>query len=56
MHAFTTYIVAWMPDILVESSTGTRPRVTGLSNVTCMSAVRRLTSRLYQGYTVYCRG
>ena len=25
MHAFTMYIAAWLPDILVESSTGTRP-------------------------------
>ena len=34
MHAFTTYVAEWLPDILVESSTGTRTRVTGLSEVT----------------------
>ena len=30
MYAFTTNLAGWMPDILVESSTGTRPSVTGL--------------------------
>ena len=26
MHVFTAYVSAWIPDIQVESSTGTRPR------------------------------
>ena len=26
MHVFTTYLLAWLIDIQVESSTGTRPR------------------------------
>ena len=26
MHVFTTYVAAWMPDIQVDISTGTRPR------------------------------
>ena len=39
MHMFTTYVAAWMPDILVESSTGNRPSVTGMSGVTRTSAV-----------------
>ena len=26
MHVFTPYVVAWLPDIQVYSSTGTRPR------------------------------
>ena len=34
MYAFTTYVAAQFPDILVESSTGTRPSVTGLSDLT----------------------
>ena len=33
------YVAEWLPDILVESSTGIRPSVTGLSNVTQTSAV-----------------
>ena len=42
---FTTYLATWLPDILVESSTGTRPSVTGLSDVTQTSAVRLVTTR-----------
>ena len=34
MYAFSMYVAAWLPDILVESSTGTRPSVTGLYGVT----------------------
>ena len=37
--------MAWLPGILVESSTGTRPSVTGLLDVTRMSAVRLVTTR-----------
>ena len=33
MYVFTTYVAAWLQDILVESSTGTRPSVTGLYDV-----------------------
>ena len=40
MYALTKYVAAWLPDILVESSTGTRPSVTGLSDVTQTSDVR----------------
>ena len=40
MYAFTMYVVSWLPDILVESSTGARPSVTGLSDVIITSAVR----------------
>ena len=39
MYAFTTYVAEWLPDILVESSTATRPSVTGLYDVTQTSAV-----------------
>ena len=45
MHAFTTYVAACLPDILVESSTETRPSVTGLSGVTLMSVVLRVETR-----------
>ena len=34
-----------MPDILVGSSTGTRPSVTGLSDITQMSDVQRMKTR-----------
>ena len=37
---FTTYVAVLMPDVLVESSTGTRTSVTVLSNVNRTSAVR----------------
>ena len=40
MYAFTTYIAAWLSDIIVESSTGTTPIVTSLSHVNRTSAVR----------------
>ena len=40
MHAFTMYVAAWLPGILVESSNGTRTCVTGLSDVTQTSAVQ----------------
>ena len=40
MYAFTMYVAAWMPDIIVESSTGTRSSMTGLYGVKRMSAVR----------------
>ena len=42
---FTTYVAAWLWDILVESSTGNRPHVTGLSNVTQTPAVRWVKTR-----------
>ena len=45
MYVFTTYVAAWLPDILVESSTGTRPNVTGLFDVPRTSAVRWVTTR-----------
>ena len=45
MYVFTTYVAAWLSDILVESSTGTIPSVTGLSEITRTSAVRWLTTR-----------
>ena len=45
MHAFTTYVAAWLTDILVESSTGTRHSVTGLSNVTQTPVVQWVTNR-----------
>ena len=34
------YVAAWLPDILVECSTGNRPTVTGLSDVTRTSDVQ----------------
>ena len=34
-----------MPDILVEISTGTRPRVTGMSDVTQTSSAQLVTTR-----------
>ena len=37
---FTTHVAAWLLDILVDSSTGTRPSVTGLSNVNQMYNVQ----------------
>ena len=40
MNVFNTYVAAWLPDILVESLTGTRPSVTGLSDFTQMSVVQ----------------
>ena len=40
MYVFTTYVAARLSDNLVESSTGTRTRVTGLSDVTQTSDVR----------------
>ena len=45
MHAFTTYISEWLPDILAESSTGTRAHVTGLFDVTQTSAVQLVTTK-----------
>ena len=39
MYVFTTYVAAWLPDILVESSTGTIPSATGIYDVTQTSAV-----------------
>ena len=39
------YVAAWLSDILVESSTGTRPSVNGLSEFTRTSAVRWVTTR-----------
>ena len=45
MHAFTKYVAAWMPYILVESSTGTIPSVTGLFGVTRMSVIQWVTTR-----------
>ena len=45
MYAFTTYVAAWLSDILVDSSTGTRPNLTFLSEVTRTSAVRLVTTR-----------
>ena len=38
-------VAGWLTDILVESSTGTRPSVTGLSDVTRMSIVQWVTTR-----------
>ena len=40
MHVFTTYIAAWLPDILVESPTGNIPSVTGMTDVTQTSVVQ----------------
>ena len=34
MYVFTTYVAVCLPDILVESSTGTRTSMTVISNVT----------------------
>ena len=45
MHAFTTCVAAWLPDILVESSTGTRPSVASMSDVTRTFAVQLVTTR-----------
>ena len=45
MHAFTMHVAVWLPDILVESSTGTRTSVTVLSGVTGMSAVQLFPPR-----------
>ena len=45
MYGFTTYVVALLPDILVESSAGTRTSVTVMSGGTRTSAVRLLTTR-----------
>ena len=42
---FTMYVAAWLPDILVESSTGTRPSVNCISNDTQTSAVQLVTTR-----------
>ena len=39
------YVAAWLPDILVESSTRTGPRVTGLFDVTLTPDVRWVTTR-----------
>ena len=39
MYVFTMYVVVWLPDKLVEISTGTRTSVNGLSEVTKMSVV-----------------
>ena len=39
------YVAAWLPDILVESSTGTRPSVTGRYDVTRTSVVRWVTTK-----------
>ena len=37
--------MAWLPDILVESSTGDRPSVTGLFSVNRTSAIQLVTTR-----------
>ena len=51
MYVFTTYIAAWLPDIQVESSTGTRDRVTVMYDVTWTSEAKLLTNReLTLGY------
>ena len=42
---FTTYVAAMLPDILVESSTGTRPSVNGMYDVTQTSALRLFITR-----------
>ena len=42
---FTTYVVAWLPDILVEIPNGTRLSANGLSEVTRKSAVQCVTNR-----------
>ena len=42
---FTTYVDVWLPDILVQSSTGTRTSVTVLSVVTKTSSVKLLKTR-----------
>ena len=42
---FPPYVAPWLPDILVNSSTGTRHSVTGLSDVTPTSAVRWVITR-----------
>ena len=42
---FTTYVAEWLPDILVESSTGTRPSMTGLYDVNQTSSVQLVTTR-----------
>ena len=39
------YVGVWLPDILVESSTGTRTSVTVLSDVTLTSAVQLFPTR-----------
>ena len=45
MYAFTMYVAVWLPDILVESSTGTRNSMTVLYDTTGMSFVQLLTTR-----------
>ena len=48
---FNTDVVAWISDIVVEISNGTRPSGTVLSDVNQISAVRILTSKeLHLGY------
>ena len=42
---FTLYVAAWLSDILVKSSTGTRPSVTAMYDVTRTSAVQLVTTR-----------
>ena len=42
---FTAYVAAWLPDMLVESSTGIRTSVNVLFEVTQTSAVQLLTTR-----------
>ena len=41
---FTKYVAAWLPDILVEISTGTRPSVNCQSDITRTSTVKLLTT------------
>ena len=60
MYAFTTYVALWLSDILVESSTGTRTRITFLSDINRTSAIRCCPTRellldLVQRYMVYCK-
>ena len=45
MCVFTTYVEEWLPDIMVESSTGTKHSVTGLSDINRTSTVQLVTSR-----------
>ena len=45
MYAFTMYVAEWLTDILVESSTGTRPSMIGLYDVYRTSSVRWMKNR-----------
>ena len=42
---FTAYAAVWLPDILVDSSTGNRTSVTGLSEVTKSFVIRLFPTR-----------